>query len=137
MVVASVVIALDVGHDNTREQANNGGEQGWKGDERGEERWRRRAGWGTKKMNGMMWVRIGLLSCLGSRTPEVKDTPFLGSVWDAKEAEERLLPGGFVNARELRASKHHRDTGSFTQVQAPRRLTALLLHVWIERCIMV
>ena len=27
------------------------------------------------------------MSCLGSRTPGVKDAPFLGSVWGAKEAE--------------------------------------------------
>ena len=27
------------------------------------------------------------MSSLGSRTPGVKDTPFLGSVWGAKEAE--------------------------------------------------
>ena len=77
------------------------------------------------------------MSCLGSRTPGVKDTPFLGSVRGAKEAEERLLPGGFVNTRDLRASKHHRDTRGFTQVQAARRLTALLLHVWIDGYIMV
>ena len=38
------------------------------------------------------------MSCLGSRTPGVKDTPFLGSVWGAKEAEKSLLPGGFVYA---------------------------------------
>ena len=33
------------------------------------------------------------LSCLRSRTPGVKDTPFFGSVWGAKEAEKRLPPG--------------------------------------------
>ena len=27
------------------------------------------------------------MSCLGSRTPGVKDTPFLVSIWGAKEAE--------------------------------------------------
>ena len=52
------------------------------------------------------------MSCLGSRTPEVKDTPFLGSVWGANEAEKRLPPGDFIYARDLRASKHHRDTRS-------------------------
>ena len=36
------------------------------------------------------------MSCLGSRTPGVKDTPFLGSVWGAKEAGKRLPPGNFV-----------------------------------------
>ena len=38
------------------------------------------------------------MSCLGSRTPGVKDTPFLGSVWGAKEAG-KCLPSG-----ELRLS---------------------------------
>ena len=41
------------------------------------------------------------MSCLGSRTSGVKDTPFLGSVWGAKEAEERLPPGGFCNSPVL------------------------------------
>ena len=41
------------------------------------------------------------LSCLGSRTPGVKDTPFLGSVWGAKEAGKRLPPG------ELRLSSRY------------------------------
>ena len=36
------------------------------------------------------------MSCLGSRTPGVKDTPFLGSVWGAKEAGNHLPPGDFV-----------------------------------------
>ena len=61
------------------------------------------------------------VSCLGSRTPGVKDTPFLGSVWGAKEAGKRLPPGELPQG--------HRE---FTQVQAARRLKALLLHVWIE-----
>ena len=59
------------------------------------------------------------MSCLGSRTPGVKDTPFLGSVWGAKEAEERLPPGGFVYARDLRASKRHRDTRSLPRFRPP------------------
>ena len=59
------------------------------------------------------------MSCLGSRTPGVKDTPFLGSVWGAEEVEERLLPGGFVNTRDLRASKHHRDTRSLSRFRPP------------------
>ena len=33
------------------------------------------------------------MSCLGSRTPGVTDTPFLGSARGAKEARRRLLPG--------------------------------------------
>ena len=36
------------------------------------------------------------MSWLGSRTPGVKDTPFLGSVRGAKEAGKRLPPGDFV-----------------------------------------
>ena len=32
------------------------------------------------------------MSCLGSRTPGVKDTPFLGSARGAKEARRRQLP---------------------------------------------
>ena len=34
-----------------------------------------------------------VLSCLGSRTLGVKDTPFLGSARGAKEAGRRQLPG--------------------------------------------
>ena len=59
------------------------------------------------------------MSCLGSRTPGVKDTPFLGSVWGVKEAEEHLPPEGFVYARDLRASKHHRDTRSLPRFRPP------------------
>ena len=59
------------------------------------------------------------MSCLGSRTPGLKDTPFLGSVWGAKEDDERLPPGGFVYARDLRASKHHRDTRSLPRFRPP------------------
>ena len=59
------------------------------------------------------------MSCLGSRTPGVKDTPFLGSVWGAKEADERLPPGSFVYARDLRANKHHRDTRSLPRFRPP------------------
>ena len=51
----------------------------------------------TKWSTGMMMVTR--LSCLGSRKPGVKDTPFLGSVRGAKEAEEHLLPGGFEIGR--------------------------------------
>ena len=36
------------------------------------------------------------ISSLGSRTPRVKDTPFLGSVWGAKEAGKHLPPGDFI-----------------------------------------
>ena len=59
------------------------------------------------------------MSYLGSRTPGVKDTPFLGSVWGAKEAGKRLLLGDFFYARDLRTSKHHKDTRSFPRFRPP------------------
>ena len=52
------------------------------------------------------------MSCLGSWTSGVKDIPFLGSVWGTKKAGKRLPPRDFVYARDLRASKHHKDTRS-------------------------
>ena len=42
-----------------------------------------------------------IVSCLGSRRPGVKDTPFLGSVGGAEEAQDRLLPGGFASTLEI------------------------------------
>ena len=42
-----------------------------------------------------------ILSCLGSRTPGVKDTLFLGSVWGAKEAGKRLPLGGTPSKPEI------------------------------------
>ena len=42
------------------------------------------------------------MSCLGSLTPGVKDTPFLGSARGAKEAGRRLLPG--EPRRDLRST---------------------------------
>ena len=42
------------------------------------------------------------MSCLGSRTPGVKDTPFLGSARGVKEAGRRLLLG--EPRRDLRSS---------------------------------
>ena len=59
------------------------------------------------------------MSCLGSWTPGVKDTPFLGSVWGAKEAEKHLPSGDSVYARDLRASKHPRDTRSLPRFRPP------------------
>ena len=61
----------------------------------------------------------GDVSCLGSRTPGVKDTPFLGSVWGAKEAGKRLPPGDFIYARDLCTSKHHKDTRSLPRFRPP------------------
>ena len=57
------------------------------------------------------------MSCLGSQTPGVKDTPFLGSVWGAKEAGKRLLHGDY--ARDLRTSKRHRDTRNLPRFRLP------------------
>ena len=77
------------------------------------------------------------MSCLGSRTPGVKDTPVLGSVWGAKEAGKRLPPGRLhLSPRSTYKQASQRNKG-FTHVQAARRLTDLLLHVWIEWYIMV
>ena len=42
------------------------------------------------------WEEATKVSCLGSRIPGVKDTPFLGSVWGVKEAGKRLPPRNFV-----------------------------------------
>ena len=42
------------------------------------------------------------MSCLGSRTSGVKDTPFLGSVWGTKEAGKCLPPGEL--RRDLRST---------------------------------
>ena len=63
--------------------------------------------------------RARQMLCLGSRTPGVKDYPFLGSVWGAKEAEKHLPPGDFIYARDLHASKHHRDTRSLPRFSPP------------------
>ena len=68
---------------------------------------------------GLVVVTHTTLSCLGSRTSGVEDTPFLGSVCGTKEVEEHLLPGGFVYARDLRASTHHRDTRSLPRFRPP------------------
>ena len=74
--------------------------------------------------------------CLGSRTLGVKDTPFLGLVWGAKEAGKRL-PWGTSSKLEIYVLASITETQGVTQVQAARRLTALLLHVWIRWFVMV
>ena len=84
-----------------------------------------------------MCILFSHVSCLGSRTPGVKDTPFLGSARGAKEAGRHLLPG--EPRRDppisvLATTQRHRE---FTQVKAARTLKALLLHVWIEWFVMV
>ena len=71
--------------------------------------------------------------CLGRVTPGVKDTSFLGSVCSAKEAGDLFAWRKIVGDehRWCKRNKHTRTRRS-TQVQAARRLTALLLHVWID-----
>ena len=70
------------------------------------------------------------MSRLGRVTPGAKDTPFLGSARGAKEAGRRLNreQDHQVLRRGKHASNTERHTG-FTQVQAARRLKALLLHL--------
>ena len=66
-----------------------------------------------------------------------KGYPFLGSVWGVEEAGKRLPAGErhlSLRSTYKHAPQRHKE---FTQVQAARRLTALLLHVWIEWYIMV
>ena len=69
------------------------------------------------------------MSCLGRVTPGVKDTPFLGSVRGAKEAEDLLTRSEFVGGERVGKQE---STQRSTQVQAARRLKALILHVWID-----
>ena len=78
-----------------------------------------------------------LLSCLGPRTPGVKDTPFLGSTRGAKEAGRHLSQEYLSKSFRSTCKKAKQGHREFTQVQAARRLKALLLHVWIEWFIMV
>ena len=83
----------------------------------------RKGGWVGKEVK---------MSCLGSRSPGVRDTPFLGSVWGVQEAGKRLPPGELrLSPRSTyeHASQGHKE---FTQVQAAGRQTALLLHVRID-----
>ena len=56
---------------------------------------------GDKQMHDHMHHNFKV-SCLGSRTPGVKDTPFLGSARGAKEAGRRQLSG---EISDLRTSK--------------------------------
>ena len=72
------------------------------------------------------------MSCLGSRTSGVKDTPFLGSARGGKEAEKRLSRMIQIKLSSPRSKHATKGTQGATQVQAARRLTALLLHVWID-----
>ena len=65
--------------------------------------------------------------CLGRVTLGVKDTPFLGSARGAKEAVDLFTRREFL--RSQRVENRKTSTQQSTQVQAARRLTALLLHV--------
>ena len=71
----------------------------------------------------------GYLSCLGRMTLGVKDTPFLGSARGAKEAVDLFTRRKIIG--HDRKGNSQTSTQQSTQVQAARRLIALLLHVWI------
>ena len=72
----------------------------------------------------------GQISCLGRGTPGVKDTLFLDSARGAKEVVDLFTRRKIVGDERgwCKRNKHTRTRRS-TQVQAARRLTALLLHV--------
>ena len=70
------------------------------------------------------------MSCLGRLTSGVKDTLFLGSARGAKEDVDLFTRREFVGGQRIESRKT--STQRSTQIQAARRLTALLLHVWID-----
>ena len=54
------------------------------------------------------------MSCLGRMTPGVKDTPFLGSAWGAKEAVDLLTLSEFVGGERVRNREQtHSDLPRF------------------------
>ena len=55
------------------------------------------------------------MSCLGARTPGVKDTPFFGSAWGAKEAGDTFLGSTLPSSSDLRT----RDAGSLPRFRPP------------------
>ena len=59
------------------------------------------------------------MSCLGSQTPGVKDTPFLGSARGAKEAGRHLPREYLAKLFDQRTSKQHRDTESLPRFRLP------------------
>ena len=62
-----------------------------------------------------------------------KGYPFLGSARGAKEAVDLFTRRKIVgDERGRRKRNKHTKTQRSTQVQAARRQTALLLHVWID-----
>ena len=63
-------------------------------------------------------------------TPGVKDTLFLGSARGVKEAVDLFTRRKIVGG-QCKGNKRT-STQQSTQVQAARRLTVLLMHVWID-----
>ena len=59
------------------------------------------------------------LSCLGSRTPGVKDTPFLGSARGVTEAGDTFPESTSPSSSDLRTREQHRDTGSLPRFRPP------------------
>ena len=76
------------------------------------------------------------MSCLGSRTPGVKDPLFrFGTGREGGWKTPSLgVPRQAFRSTYKQAIQGHKE---FTHIQAARRLKALLLHVWIEWIIMV
>ena len=66
-----------------------------------------------------------------------KGYPFLGSAQGVKEAGRRPTRVNHVELSDPSFKQTTQRRREFTQVQAVRRLKALLLHVWIEMFIMV
>ena len=55
-----------------------------------------------------------MVSCLGRVTPGVKDTPFLGSAWGAKEAVDLFTRREFVDGQRTEKKKQtHNDLPRF------------------------
>ena len=59
------------------------------------------------------------MSCLGSRTLGVKDTPFLGSARARRRLGDAYFRENLVETSDLRTSKKHRDTGSLPRFRPP------------------
>ena len=53
------------------------------------------------------------VSCLGRVTPGLKDTPFLGSVWGAKEAVDLFTRREFIGGQRMETRKQ-------THINLPR-----------------
>ena len=59
------------------------------------------------------------MSCLGARTPGVKDTCFLGSARGAKEARDTFPGSTLPSSSDLRTREQHRDAGSLPRFRPP------------------